>query len=346
MARLRLITVAALAVSVLCGCGSGGESQQSGPANGGDASAGAPSTGSSSVAQSAQADTSSPLAKPPHGVILARSDGNVCELGSFDLEKQEVTLFAGFDFGQFSAECPTVGAVALSPDFLRLAHRQMVNGEERAGWLDASGGFTPIGPPSQQPDFGRSSEVHAIGFDKLGNFYYSLTDPDSDPFHETGEIYRVPAGEESDGKLIGAFGGSDERDLIPTNEGTLELGEVPVEMVSCRIDTDGMTGRPSRDNIYYDGPYDPDRQVYFYEYVGQIFRISEISCDPDSGTPITPAVNTGILTFTSNADRSQVVFCTGGSKCYVVDGKGQGAPTEIGGGADLLNWSASIIGWR
>lgn len=315
-------TFVAVVAVLATGCGNNGLTSSANIA-------GSAAVSTKSSSQYGAAPTSSAPVKPAKltGIVMISHDGSTCTVQSLDPSTGQVSEFARFTVEatiQTTAKCPKrVGASTFySPDFQRAAVLQKVSSDLHAGWLDREGTFTAVSPKIEASDFSLPAEVHVVGFDKRGNFYYTMeygNIVNDSNWHN--DLFRVPAGSTTGAQLVGS----------QTAENHFDVGVAPLPGGELGITKDGNVFAGCSLDVNLDGPFDPDRTTYFFSQDDRIYKSDKWCVNGQNQTPITPKVTSGIIDFVVSPDGSKVIFQTGNKakSLYQLDTTGSGDPVKL-----------------
>jgi hypothetical protein len=243
-----------------------------------------------------------------------------------------VSEIATFDLSALAdaVECPGEPKqypFLFSPDFQRIAVSKIENGTRYAGWIDYTGHFTPISPAAQDADFGPSTYPAAVGFDKHGNYYYSIGTETNGRTSRT-DYFKTPNGPSTQAEQAQLVGST-----TPDTVNALGITRVPggelglTDRGGLNADLVGTGVQCSDKRTSVDGDYDPDRSVYFFARDKQVFRSSKF-CDDEGAVPITPIAKDDLQYVLSDPSASTVVFRMY-DKVFEVDANGSSTPHEI-----------------
>lgn len=249
--------------------------------------------------------------------MLDWSNSDKCVVDAVDPSTGAVSLIADYA----TVGCPiatTNTAIAFSPDFQKMALLDdRFHGT--AGWMDPRGAVQKFGPDESHPEFGRAPNVGSVGFDKRGNFYYTVADEKGITY------YRVPPGSTAQGEPVGTV--ADEKDSIfgPLPGGTFGLGSKVLFRETSKCVNSSSSA------------YDPDQQMYYYgdHDHGRIFKSPEWC--PTSGDVIMSGINDGPDDVAVSPDGQKLMFTKLGSnpseplqaKYYVLSLSGPPSPVQV-----------------
>lgn len=299
--------VAVLAtLAFTAGCAS--DSHQSGNSPASDSQQGADPASPSSMPNSQPSEP-----KKVTGIVfITTGTGKPCDVQAIDPQSGVITSVSSFNVQNCPVDIDS-GSAHFTQNFDRIIATQDEVGH-RAGWIDNSGVKTLIGPPSATPNFGVTTSVSSEGFDKDDNFYYSITYINA-PGGTYEEFYKVPAGSTSNGELVGTLKPNEKRKF-----GRLPGGQFGLD---AQVDL-GASCDMSFDQV--DGPFDPDRQVYYHAGDGVINKSGDWCTS--GGTPITPHANNGASGPVVSPDGKQIAFQSG-NQLYLASATGTSAPTLV-----------------
>jgi len=290
---------------VLCACGTPDRAlDDAAKASTPTAAASTPETSTSTADPTAEA----------RGIIVLTGTNDSCTVNAVDPLSGKLSVISTFEISPMEANCRDaeyVEPLVYSSTFDRLAFTSGTGEETHAGWMTNEGAFVIVGPDSSTPEFGESTKVESIGFDKLDNFYYTVDFgrqlEDSAPT----EYYRVPAGDSGNGELIGTSDGESRFGRLP---GGL-LGFGATESGGCVL------------GVSWSSDFNPDIQQYYHTEDNQVIR-SDQWCTHD-GTPITPEAKSAVLNVAVSPTGDEVAFQTNLSDFYVTSASGAGTPRKL-----------------
>lgn len=169
--RTSVLTVVAISLASLSACSSGGNENVGSQAQSTSALSSSGELDSSQSSSTLPSVTQQALAAEVHGVVLISPESTALNVQTIDPGTGAVSDIAEFEIYSNATGDPQF---MFSPDFDKLASVSGQGSQKFAGYLDADSTFHAMSPAAQTNTFGDSTDVSAIGFDSLGNYYYDV----------------------------------------------------------------------------------------------------------------------------------------------------------------------------